>query len=141
MCECTFRLHVWMHLQTACMMHLQTACMMHLQTACMMHLQTACMIFLNLQSISTTQRKVQPTFYVRKHVIGMFLTAYITGIWNHARKGDVGLSWSYGSWIYSYLFNQCLSPSSYYVIKFVRDLRQVGVFLWLPSPIKLPAMI
>ena len=54
-------------------------------------------------------------------------------------------SWScfYGSWIYNYL---CLSPLAlwgvysiqHYVIKFVRDLRQVGGFLRLlrfPPPI------
>jgi hypothetical protein len=56
------------------------------------------------------------------------------------------LSWSmFGSWIYNYLFNQCLSPLTlwvwshsdevytiqHYVIKFVSDLRQVGSFLWL----------
>jgi len=51
----------------------------------------------------------------------------------------LGLSWSYGSWIYNYLCNQCLSPLmlrvwislmailmysiQHYVIKFVSDLR------------------
>jgi len=48
-------------------------------------------------------------------------------------------SWSYGSWSYNYLYNQCLSPLTLwvrippgemysiqqYVIKFVGDLRQV----------------
>ena len=52
-------------------------------------------------------------------------------------------SWSYGSWIYNYLCNQCLSPLTlwvwiplrwgvllqYYVIKFVNDLWQVSGFL------------
>ena len=48
------------------------------------------------------------------------------------------LSKSNGSWIYNYLFNQCLSPimlwvwillmANNYVIKFVSDLRQVGGF-------------
>ena len=58
-----------------------------------------------------------------------------------------GPSWSYtyGSWIYSYLCNQCLSPNiansnpahgevysiQHYMIKFVSDLRQVGGFLWV----------
>jgi hypothetical protein len=51
-------------------------------------------------------------------------------------------SWSYGSWIYNYLWNQCLSPQAlwvrihsgeaysiqHYVIQFVSDLRQVGGF-------------
>jgi hypothetical protein len=49
----------------------------------------------------------------------------------------------YGSWIYNYLSNQCLSPLmhcgefesrsgrgvQHHVIKFVSDLRQVGGFL------------
>ena len=53
------------------------------------------------------------------------------------------LPWSCGSWIYNYLCNQCLSTlklwvripfmvrctRQHYVIKFVRDLRQVGGFL------------
>ena len=52
-------------------------------------------------------------------------------------------SWSYGSWIYKHLCNQCLSPLKscefepiygkvysiqHYVIKFISDLRQVGGF-------------
>jgi len=53
----------------------------------------------------------------------------------------MGPSWwcSHGSWIYNYLCNQCLEPlkpahgevylMQFYVIKFVRDLRQVGGFL------------
>jgi len=64
-------------------------------------------------------------------------------------------SWSYGSCIYNYLCNRCLSPLMWvrislrarcttYVIKFVSDLRQVSGFLrvlWFPPPIKLTAMI
>ena len=50
-------------------------------------------------------------------------------------------SWSYGSWIYNYLFNQCLSPLTlwvwtplrrgvqHYMIKCVSDLQQVDGFL------------
>jgi hypothetical protein len=68
--------------------------------------------------------------------------------------------WSYGSWIYSYLFNQCLfittevlSSNSahgevysiqHYEIKFVSDLRQVGGFLRVlrfPPQMKLTATI
>jgi hypothetical protein len=63
--------------------------------------------------------------------------------------------WSYGSWIYNFLCNQCLSPLTcelesrsgevysvqHYVIKFVSDLWQVGGFLRFPPPIKLIAMI
>jgi hypothetical protein len=69
-----------------------------------------------------------------------------------------GLSWpwSYGSWIYNYLCNQCLSPLKsefkprswwdvqHYVMKFVSDLQQVGGFLWVlrfPPPIKLTTTI
>jgi hypothetical protein len=55
---------------------------------------------------------------------------------------------SYGSRIYNYLCNQCVSPLrlwvrtpivarctwlQHYVIKFVSDLRQVGVFDWIMS--------
>jgi hypothetical protein len=69
-------------------------------------------------------------------------------------------SWSYGSWIYNYLWNQCLSTLmlgvrillmarctlyvQHYVIKFVSDLRQVCGFFqicWFPPPIKLTATI
>jgi hypothetical protein len=64
--------------------------------------------------------------------------------------------WSYGSWIYNYLCNQCLSPlmlwvrisirerCTLYVIKFVSDLRQVCSFLRVlrfPPPITLTATI
>jgi len=61
-------------------------------------------------------------------------------------------SWSYGSWIYNYLCNQCISPLTlwvliqlrWYVMKVVSDLRQVGGFLQVlrfPPPIKLTATI
>ena len=68
-------------------------------------------------------------------------------------------SWSYGSWIYNYLCNQCLSPLKLwvqtpihgevywmqnYVIKFVSDLWQISGFLQVfrfPPPIKLTATI
>ena len=70
----------------------------------------------------------------------------------------LNLQLSYGSWIYNYLCNQCLSPKvvrsnpthgevysiQHYVIKFVNDFRQVGGFLlvlWFPPPIKLSATI
>ena len=71
----------------------------------------------------------------------------------------VGWSWSYGSWMYNYLCNQCVSPLKlwvripfmtrcfsiqHYVIKFVNDLRQVGGFIRVfrfPPPIKLIATI
>ena len=65
-------------------------------------------------------------------------------------------SWSYGSWIYNYLCNKWLSPSTMwvriplrrgvldttlYVIKFVSHLRQVGGFLRFPLSIKLSGTI
>ena len=74
--------------------------------------------------------------------------------WNHLRslfklsfhnvlKGSSWL-WSYSSWIYNYLCNQCLSLLNWVwiplmewctryntVITFVSDLRQVGDFLWV----------
>jgi hypothetical protein len=63
-------------------------------------------------------------------------------------------SWSssYGIWIYNYICNQCISESrpgevysiQHHVIKFVSDLRQVGVFfraLRFPQQIKLTATI
>jgi hypothetical protein len=56
---------------------------------------------------------------------------------------SLGQPWTYGSWIYNYLCNQCLSPLvassnpvhgkmnsiQHYVIKYDSDLRQVRVFL------------
>jgi hypothetical protein len=64
-------------------------------------------------------------------------------------------SWSYGSWIYNYLCNQCLSPLieprsgevysiQNYGIKFVSKLWQVGGFLqvlWFTPPIKMTTTI
>ena len=68
--------------------------------------------------------------------------------------GGPSWPWSYSSWIYNYLCNQCLLPLKvvssrpvhfevysiqHYVIKFGSDLRQVGGFLrvlWFPSSIK-----
>ena len=52
-------------------------------------------------------------------------------------------SWSYCSWIYNYICNQCLSPGwcvQNYVIKLDSDLRGVGGFLRVlrfPPPIKI----
>ena len=65
-----------------------------------------------------------------------------------------GASWSssYGSWIYSYLYNQCqsgvrLNPVhcevysiQHYVIKFVSDLKQVCGIQQYPPQIKLTTM-
>jgi hypothetical protein len=53
-------------------------------------------------------------------------------------RGEQSWYWSYGSCIYNYLCNQCLSPLTlwvrsgqgvqHYVIKFVNDLRRLVVF-------------
>jgi hypothetical protein len=77
-----------------------------------------------------------------------------------SHNGGRGSSWalSYGSWIYNYLCNQCLSTKvmssnpihgdvysiQHYVIKFVSVLRQVGDVLQvlrLPPRIQLTATI
>jgi hypothetical protein len=77
-----------------------------------------------------------------------------------SHNGERGSSWalSYGSWIYNYLCNQCLSTKvmssnpihgdvysiQHYVIKFVSVLRQVGDVLQvlrLPPRIQLTATI
>ena len=66
---------------------------------------------------------------------------YVKFITISVRVEGPSWSWSYGSWIYNCLFNQCLSPLTlwvnlangevrsiqHYVIKFVSDLQQVGV--------------
>jgi hypothetical protein len=76
-------------------------------------------------------------------------------IWRTKGIKGASWSWSYGSWIYNFLCNQCLSPLTcelesrsgevysvqHYVIKFVSDLWQVGGFLRFPPPIKLIATI
>jgi len=69
----------------------------------------------------------------------------------------VGTCWSssYGIWIYSYMYNQCIAPLKmwvngevysvqHYVIKFISNLRLVGGFLlllWFPPPIRRSATI
>jgi len=75
-------------------------------------------------------------------------------IYSMLRFNGPSWPWSYGSWIYNYLYSQCLSPLKFesrsgrgvqhYVIKFVSDLRQVGGFLRVlrfHPPIKLTATI
>jgi hypothetical protein len=97
--------------------------------------------------------------YIPYEIIYMFCLAHIcTAINVTSIQTKRGLSWpwSYGSWIYNYLCNQCLSPViceyesrwgrgvQHYMIKFVSDLRQVGDFLQIlrfPPPIKLTATI
>jgi hypothetical protein len=78
---------------------------------------------------------------------------FLFNCWKIISLYDKGTSWpwSYGSWIYNYLCNQCLSMRilirasvQHYVIKFVSDLQQVGGFLWVlqfPPSIKLIATI
>jgi len=83
----------------------------------------------------------------------IFMPWYIVCILYQERS-----SWSYGSWIYNYLGNQCLiikvvssNPThgvvysiQHYVINFVSDLWQVDGFLWVlwfPPPIKLTATV
>jgi hypothetical protein len=66
---------------------------------------------------------------------------------NLSNKWEPSWSWSYGSWIYNYLWNRCsgeVYSIQHYVIVFVSDLRQVGGFLWIlqfPAPIKLTTKI
>ena len=71
--------------------------------------------------------------------------------------GGASWLWMYGSWIYNYPYNRCLTTSAssnpahgevyslqHYVIKFVSQLRQVGGFLQVlqfPPPIKPTATI
>jgi hypothetical protein len=74
------------------------------------------------------------------------------------RSSKSSWPWSYGSWIYNFLCNQCISPLmlwfesrwgevysiQHYVIKFVSDLQQVSGFLKVlpfPPSIKQTAMI
>ena len=64
-----------------------------------------------------------------------------------------GPSWSFGSWIYNYMCDKCLSPLTLwvriplmysihdYVLKFVSAWRQVGGILRCPPPVKLTATI
>jgi len=83
---------------------------------------------------------------------------YISSYTHLLNNRERSWSWSYGNWIYNYLCNQCLSPLTFwvriplrqgvldtnYVIKFVRDLRQVNGFLRVlgfPPPITLTATI
>jgi len=67
---------------------------------------------------------------------------YMTYYWHNSyyTQGP-SWPWSYGSWIFNYLYNQCLSPLMLWVRisirvrcttfcdKFVNDLRKVGGFL------------
>jgi hypothetical protein len=84
--------------------------------------------------------------YIKKAVLYWLL---------HKKEGP-SWSWSYGSWIYNYLCNQCLSSLmlwvqitirggvQQYVIKIVSDLQQVSGFLRVlqfPPTIKLTATI
>ena len=84
------------------------------------------------------------------------LNEHLLIIFNHL-TGTVVWSWSYGSWIYNYLWNPSTTKvvshnpvngevysMQHYVIKFVSDLQQVVGFLRVfrfPQPIKLTATI
>jgi hypothetical protein len=84
------------------------------------------------------------------------LNEHLLIIFNYL-MGTVVWSWSYGSWIYNYLWNPSTTKvvsqkpvngevysMQHYVIKFVSDLQQVGGFLRVfrfPQPIKMTATI
>ena len=106
----------------------------------------------NVSQWLTTGRWFSPVPYIisLRHI---YLNLKKNTITQHGAEGP-SWSWSYGSWIYNYLCNKCLSPPMFksrsgrcvqhYVIKFVSDLRQVRGFLlvfWFPPPIKLTATI
>jgi hypothetical protein len=72
------------------------------------------------------------SFLWKQRMIDYYVTAFIP-------EGP-SWPWSYGSWIYNYLWNQCLTPLMWVrisirrvvqhnVIKFIRHLRQVSGFL------------
>jgi hypothetical protein len=87
-------------------------------------------------------REIQmTTLAVKPLILGRWITSINKIIGYHHIEW---VTWSYGSWIYNYLGNQCLSllklwvnPThgevyliQHYVMKFVSDLRQVGGFLY-----------
>ena len=87
-----------------------------------------------------------------------FHFCHVNGTLSQEKKG-LSWSWSYGSWNYNHLWNQCLRSykvvssnpvhcevysMQHYVIKFVSDLRQVSGFLRVlrfPPPIELTVTI
>ena len=100
--------------------------------------------------------------FLRKHAVSLsgsesvqvfLICLYTSCHWRSNLISFKGLSWTrlYGSWIYNYLCNQCLSPLMLWVrisirarcttlCEFVSDLQQVGDFLPVlsfPPPIKL----
>jgi hypothetical protein len=111
-------------------------------------------LFANNTDIFKEQDKLRKLSFSRVENLWLFLNRLLNVVLNHF----MGLSWtwSYGSWIYNYLCNQCLSPLMLWVRilirarcttlcdKVVSDLQQVGGFLqvlWFPPPIKLTATI
>ena len=77
-------------------------------------------------------------------IVGLYTMVYIKMLYFH--RGGGGLwSWSYGTWIFNYMCNQCSSllklcmsanpvhgevySIQHHVIKFVSDLRRVSGFL------------
>ena len=101
----------------------------------------------------TTLKFTQQMCLIKSDSICLY-TAFFSKILDIIRNIFIP-SWSYGSWIYNYLCNQCLSPprlwvrvplmarctrcvpAQHYVIKFVSDLRQVGGFLRFHLPVTL----
>ena len=105
-------------------------------------------VFFKLQRLQRTQFYLTYPHYSISKIVGQFTSIhYLLGHNSWIKKGS-SWSWSYGSWIYNYIYNQCLSRSGrgvqHYVIKFDSDLRQIGGFLRalrFPPPIKLTATI
>ena len=86
----------------------------------------------------------QSFLYTNTHARYSYMLSSCKTIFNQILFFQVmgnSLSWSYGSWIYNCLCNQCLSPRKLWVesrswrsvldTKFVNDLLQVGGFLWI----------
>ena len=113
-----------------------------------------------LQVVSSHDRRDLMQSFVPTHYKFLVTLICLFQHFNRAWCQKPVWSWSYDSWIYNYMCNQCLAinttvvnsnPVQYevysiqhYVIKFVCDLRQVGSFLRVlrfPPPRKLTAMI
>jgi hypothetical protein len=114
----------------------------------------------NSKAYKTTNE--QSTLYISERSLVLFISnRYRSYIFLYLQQKDHFFDRAvvvviYGSWIYSYLCNQCLHVSQvvssnpihgevyqiqHYGIKFISDVRLVGGFLWFPPPIKLTATI
>ena len=111
----------------------------------------------------TVQQRPDQKVHVSVSLTILTINELVSIIYHRTRNSFVHTSpytrklswlWSYGSSIYNYLCNQCLSPlnlwicvrgdvysTQHYVIKCVSALRQVSGFLQFPPPIKLTATI